>query len=136
MWRTKCVARERATINAMACCREKVLKQERLDDYIVKVMVNKCISSERLWDYVSELACPKLEIPSNDEELPRCSFHKFGCAFGVCDSCPQWNNFFPKMDRDCTDAIQYTIFGSYFQCVKHGLQNILYNGRSQAYYSA
>ncbi len=31
MWRKKFVARERATINARARCREKVLKQERLD---------------------------------------------------------------------------------------------------------
>jgi hypothetical protein len=40
------------------------------------------------------------------------------------------------MEQDCPDAIQYTIFGSYFQCVKHGQQNILYNGKNQAYCSA
>ncbi len=68
--------------------------------------------------------------------MPNHSFHKFGCALGKCDYCPLWNDFSPQMEQDCPDAIQYTIFGSYFQCVKHGQQNILYNGKNQAYCSA
>jgi hypothetical protein len=98
-------------------------------------MVNKYISLERVWNYALRLACPKLEIPSYDEELPIHSFHKFGCALGICDNCPQWNDFIPQMEQDCTYAIQYTVFGSYFKCVKQGHQNMLYNERSQAYCS-
>ena len=60
--------------------RDKVLKQERLDEYIDKVMTNECIRPERVWDYDSGLACPKVEIQSNDKEMPNRSFHKFGCA--------------------------------------------------------
>ncbi len=83
-----CGKRERVNINVMNRGREKVLKQERLDKYIAKVTVNKCISPERVWEYVSGLACPKVEIPPNDEELPSCFFFKFGCALGTCDGCP------------------------------------------------
>jgi hypothetical protein len=120
MWRKKYVARARVSINDMPCCREKVLKQERLDEYIAKVMVDKCISPERAWDAISGLACPKIEIQSTDEDFTFCSFHKFGCTLDVCDECPQWNDFIHQMGRDCTDVIRYTIFGSYFQCIKHG----------------
>ncbi len=41
MRRNKFITRERVSINAMPHCREKVLKQERLDEYIAKVMVNE-----------------------------------------------------------------------------------------------
>jgi hypothetical protein len=105
MWQFKFVARERVNIHAMNQDRDKVLKRERLDEYIAKVRANECISPERVWDYVSGLACPKVEIHSNDEELPSRFFHKFGCCLGVCDNCPQWNNFIPQMQQDFHDSI-------------------------------
>jgi len=61
------------------------------------------------------LACDKIEVKEEGEAEGR-QFHRFKCVLGECNDCPTWTSIIPKVERECTIPIRYSVYSGYHTC--------------------